>query len=143
MEPRQTGSGGGIEGVPALSGSFESLPLSERQIEDGNEARPEHRNEVGAVQAEVAQIAMPALPVPILTAIPSTSAQGTGVPIDDTVPITANDDDLIEKEWVDKAKKILAETRDDPYRRESEVSKLQIEYIRKRYGREIGAASVE
>lgn len=44
---------------------FESLPLSERQIEDGNEARPEHRNEVGAVQAEVAQIAMPALPVPI------------------------------------------------------------------------------
>ena len=56
MEPRQTGSGGGIEGVPALSGSFESLPLSERQIEDGNEARPEHRNEVGAVQAEVASL---------------------------------------------------------------------------------------
>ena len=40
--------------------------------------------------------------------------------------------------WVDKAKKIIAETKDDPYRREREVSKLQIEYIRRRYGREIG-----
>jgi len=143
MEPRQTGSGGGIESVPALSGAFESLPIAERRVEGGNETRPEHRNEVGVVQAEVAQIAMPALPVPILTTAPSTSQQAAGVPIDDTVPITANDDDLIEKEWVDKAKKILAETRDDPYRRESEVSKLQIEYIRKRYGREIGAASEE
>jgi hypothetical protein len=57
-------------------------------------------------------------------------------PADDT-PLIANDDDLIEKEWVDKAKQILATTKDDPYRREREVSKLQIEYLRKRYGKEL------
>ena len=82
---------------------------------------------------EVAQVAMPSLPTPVVssddTASPATS---------DDSPIVANDDDLIEKEWVDRAKKILAETKDDPYGREREVSKLQIEYIRRRYGREIG-----
>ena len=53
---------------------------------------------------------------------------------------TTNYDDLIEKEWVDKAKKILVETKDDPYRREREINKLQIEYVRKRYGRTISDA---
>ncbi len=61
-------------------------------------------------------------------------------PVSDT-PVIAADDDLIEKEWVDKAKKIIAETRDDPYKREQEVSKLQADYLRKRYGREIGISN--
>jgi len=65
--------------------------------------------------------------------------QGT-LATDDGMPIIANDDDLIEKEWVDKAKKIILETKDDPYRREQEVSKLQADYLRKRYGRELGAS---
>jgi len=56
-------------------------------------------------------------------------------------PTIAADDDLIEKEWVDRAKKIIAETRDDPYRREQEVSKLQADYLRKRYGKEIGVSN--
>jgi len=55
-------------------------------------------------------------------------------------PLIAKDDDLIEKEWVDKAKKIVSETRDNPYQREEEVNKLQIDYLKKRYGRELGVA---
>jgi hypothetical protein len=58
----------------------------------------------------------------------------------DDNPIAANDDDLIEKEWVDKAKKIILQTKDDPYRREQEVSKLQADYLRKRYGKELGVS---
>ncbi len=92
-----------------------------------------------AVQAEAAQVAMPSAPTlpPALIAQP-TITQGSSS--DDTATLLASDDDLIEKEWVDKAKKIIAETKDDPYKREYEISKLQIEYIRKRYGREIGQA---
>ena|ERR1700757_306172 len=61
---------------------------------------------------------------------------------DDSVgPSVANDDDLIEKEWVDKAKKIIAETQNDPYRREKEVNRLQIDYLRKRYGKELGTSN--
>lgn len=106
---------------------------------DTVERAPERQPEVGTVQTEAAQIAMPALPTPVVTAQPVTQAAST----DDGVPSVAGDDDLIEKEWVDKAKKIIAETRDDPYRREREISKLQIEYIRRRYGREIGDSGDE
>lgn len=58
----------------------------------------------------------------------------------DDSPTVAADDDLIEKEWVDKAKKIVLETKDNPRKREEDVSKLQIDYLTKRYGRKIGAA---
>lgn len=68
--------------------------------------------------------------------IPSQSPVQDGAHDDN--PIIAADEDLIEKEWVDKAKKIISETKDDPYRREQEVSKLQADYIEKRYGRRIG-----
>lgn len=132
MEPRQEGIPGGVEITPAPSGERTSVPQIEHFPGNG-EIYQDNKQEVGAAQAEVAQVAMPALPTPVLT-----TAQPAQAAVSDDSPIVANDDDLIEKEWVDKAKKILAETRDDPYRREQEISKLQIEYIRRRYGRQIG-----
>lgn len=54
-------------------------------------------------------------------------------------PAVAADDDLIEKEWVDKAKKIVSETKNNPHKREEDVSRLQVDYLMKRYGRKIGA----
>ena len=132
MEPRQEGLTRGVEQAPSRHVEY-SVANSLERPKDNPEVGAQGRPEVGEVQAEAAQIAMPALPTPV---VPSTNTtQGTAT---DDVPIVANDDDLIEKEWVDKAKKIIAETKDDPYRREREVSKLQIEYIRRRYGREIG-----
>lgn len=77
---------------------------------------------VGAVYA--------ALPTPV-------QPQVTPV-LDDDTPAVAADDDVIEKEWVDKAKKIIASTKDDPYRREREVGKLQADYLQKRYGKNLG-----
>jgi hypothetical protein len=77
-----------------------------------------------------------AIPQPVIndnSAVQITSSN------DDT-PAVAADDDLIEKEWVDKAKKIVSETKDNPRKREEDVSKLQIDYLAKRYGRKIGAA---
>lgn len=57
--------------------------------------------------------------------------------IDPITPTIANDDDIIEKEWVNKSKKIVIATKGDPYQREQEVSKLQAQYIQKRYGKEV------
>jgi hypothetical protein len=56
-----------------------------------------------------------------------------------SLPSVASDDDLIEKEWVNKAKHIIAETADDPYRRERAIKELQRDYLRKRYNKEMGA----
>lgn len=52
-------------------------------------------------------------------------------------PLAAADEDVIEKEWVDKAKKIVMQTKSDPYAQEKEVSKLQADYLKKRYGKEV------
>lgn len=132
MEPRQEGISGGVERVPVSTAEY-GLNLPETSLEKRGERGIEQQPEVGASHAEASQIAMPALPTPVITTQPTTA-----IASDDAIPSVAADDDLIEKEWVDKAKKIIAETRDDPYKREKEISKLQIEYIRKRYGREIG-----
>ncbi len=143
MEPRQARPAGASENVPSPAPIFEMSQGEGRRVERGSDDRRESQPEVGMVRAEAAQAAMPTvLPVPVISANDDAGAQSM-VASDASMPITANDDDLIEKEWVDKAKKILAETKDDPHQRELEVSKLQIEYIRKRYGREIGAVSDE
>mgnify|MGYP001156628493 CR=1 FL=1 len=54
-------------------------------------------------------------------------------------PLVASDDDLIEKEWVEKAKKIVSDTHDDPYAQDEAINKLQADYIDKRYGRKLGS----
>lgn len=137
MEPRQHEVAMNAERPPVQGPSFENSASPDRDSQLNVERQIERVPELGKVQAEASQIAMPALPMPILTSANDDAgqAQGTGA------PSLANDDDLIEKEWIDQAKKIIAATREDPYRREQEISKLQIEYIRKRYGRVIGEAS--
>jgi hypothetical protein len=52
-------------------------------------------------------------------------------------PNIADDDDLIEQEWVDKAKAIVERTRNDPYLQNQELGKFKADYIKKRYNREI------
>lgn len=133
MEPRQQEQMRRVEQtpLPPVGGEY-SLP----GYEAGQERQQERVHEVGEAPVEAAQVVMPALPMPVLS-VPTTNVQ---VPAATDSSLVAGDDDLIEKEWVDKAKSIIAATKDDPYRREQEISKLQIEYIRKRYGRTIGTA---
>lgn len=52
-------------------------------------------------------------------------------------PSAAGDVDVIEKEWVDQANKIVEQTRDDPYIQEEAVESLQQDYLKKRYGHEV------
>jgi hypothetical protein len=82
--------------------------------------------------AQGSPVVLPILPTPIL---PDPLDQTTS-----STPIAAADDDLIEKEWVQKAKNIVAQTRNDPYMQEAEISKLQADYIKKRYGKEVKLA---
>ena len=44
------------------------------------------------------------------------------------------------KEWVDKAKAIVSATQNDPYKRDHDVGLLQVDYLKKRFGRELGVA---
>jgi hypothetical protein len=142
MEPKLPEANIGPEQSPdRYSQQFEHAPLPvtpEVGIQSGAE-RVEQRAEA----APAAVNAMPALPplqvIPAPVA-PVAPADDTTTPLVDDLPIVANDDDLIEKEWVDKAKKIIMQTKDDPYRREQEVNRLQADYLRKRYGKELGSS---
>jgi hypothetical protein len=51
------------------------------------------------------------------------------------VPLAADDADLIEKEWVEKAKAIVASTRHDPRTQNRELNKFKADYMQKRYNK--------
>lgn len=53
------------------------------------------------------------------------------------LPDEASDTDLIEKEWVDKAKEIVEHTQDDPYEQQKALSAMKTDYMKKRYNREL------
>ncbi len=51
------------------------------------------------------------------------------------VPATADDRDLIEKEWVIKAKKIIMANRDNPHQQSKELTLFKADYMQKRYNK--------
>jgi len=122
--------GQGIESLPVPPSPETGFERGEKPVEQQGEAAPAAVN------------AAPILPTPVgLPVAPTAAGVDTGTTsTDPDTPLVAGDDDLIEKEWVEKAKKIIVETRDDPHRREQEVGKLQADYLKKRYGKDLGAS---
>jgi hypothetical protein len=140
MEPKLPTPNIGPERLPASYGQN----LEQTSPGSSPEATIERRAEQLEQRSEgvsATSTVVPVLPPPVVLPLPSpttdTTTMSAGV---SNIPLVANDDDLIEKEWVDQAKKIIVQTKDDPYKREQEVSKLQADYLRKRYGRELGAS---
>jgi hypothetical protein len=52
-------------------------------------------------------------------------------------PTIADDVDVIEKEWVDKTEDIIAKTAGDPHAEEEAIEDLTIDYMKKRYDKDI------
>ncbi|HEX6416075.1 MAG TPA: hypothetical protein VFZ62_00960 [Candidatus Saccharimonadales bacterium] len=121
--------GQNLEHAPMPPNPETAIERAPEQFEQRSEAPPAAVNQAPTLP-----------PVVIPPAVPAPVKDDAAAPATDDMPAVANDDDLIEKEWVDKAKKIIVDTKDDPYRREQEVGKLQAEYLRKRYGRELGVS---
>lgn len=108
------------------------------QMHGASAERFEQKSESGSRAADAATISLPQVNSAPATAGPVASPSSD---LDNDMPLSAADDDLIEKEWVDKAKQIISKTKDDPYQREREISRLQVEYLKKRYGKELGSSS--
>ena len=75
------------------------------------------------------------LPLPSDAAIPTVQAPtGKGSTSAIVTPVKAADDgDLIEKEWVNKAKAIVERTRDDPHKQSQELTGVKVDYMKQRY----------
>jgi hypothetical protein len=128
--------GARVEQAPVVFESIkERMPdLSSGEI-NGPDAVEAKKNADRGVSAAQEMILSTSLPAPVVE-------DGSAVIIATTNdnPAIAGDDDLIEMEWVKKAKKIIYETQDNPHLREEEVNKLQIDYVEKRYGRKVSEA---
>ncbi len=54
-----------------------------------------------------------------------------------TTGMIADDADLIEKEWVIRAKGIVLQTKDDPHTQNREMNKVKADYLKKRYNKDL------
>lgn len=67
-----------------------------------------------------------------------TKAPNAAIPTTNNVVNNLPDDgDLIEKEWVEKAKQIVEKNRDDPYKQSEELTVFKADYMKKRYNKDI------
>ena len=80
---------------------------------------------------------LPPLPVSNTTPVNATHTDDSSTTTSVTNPSTAEDNDLIEKEWVAKAKQIVASTATDPYIQSQQVSQLKADYMSKRYNKTV------
>jgi hypothetical protein len=109
-------------------------------LKQGTEVNPEFLPAIGATPQPAVPPVLPQGVSPgVLTSIPvpSPAQQPPTQSVPVSTPELAEDVDLIEKEWVDKAKAIVAHTKDDPHRQNKEINKIKADYIKKRYNRDI------
>jgi len=69
--------------------------------------------------------------------IPGLTPAAAGVAAVADEAMLAEDGDLIEKVWVQKAKEIVERTRNDPYNKNLEINKVKKDYIQKRYQKDV------
>ncbi len=85
----------------------------------------------------------PAVGVPLAGDLPQALNGGTSVPPSAipggmaALPDDATDTDLIEKEWVVKAKDIIVHTQNNPYEQQKAMSHFKADYMKKRYNKDI------
>lgn len=114
-----------------------SAPSVDSRLERGQE-RVEQAAEGGARVSDAAAFAT-SMATPVVP-VQQDPPQVAPPPTTSTTPLVAGDEDLIEKEWVDKAKEIIEQTKDDPHARTQKVNELQRDYLQKRYGKVVGAS---
>jgi hypothetical protein len=84
------------------------------------------------------QGALPAIPV--IPVIPTDDSQLTATDDESTSSASTkalDDKDLIEREWVDKAKAIVEHTAEDPFKQTEEMSGLKADYLHQNYNKSI------
>lgn len=125
---------------PQLPGQEKPAP-SEAAPDVG--AATEQRNmEQPAAQAPVdpaqaAQSAQTAATAGANVPIPGLAPAAAGVAAVADEALLAEDGDLIEKAWIQKAKEIVERTKNDPYNQNIEINKVKKEYIQKRYNKDV------
>lgn len=118
----------------------EKGPNTEVSQPIGEESNDSRTIEAAPSRQEASPANQPPVQIPV---VPQTSVQDytKTTPVNTTSTTLQKDDndliagegDRIEKQWVDRAKAVIAQTQDDPKRQKDEISKIKAEYIKKRF----------
>lgn len=141
MQPEFSPTPRSVEQAPDNPGYSYEIPPNYASPE---REQAQHERTAERSPIEIAPAMPPQAPVQIPPVTPPTFQPQTSDGVDlaqGANPINANDDDVIEKEWVDRAKQVLSQTREDPYQREKAIGELQRDYLMKRYGKQLGSTA--
>ena len=117
-------------------------PVSEQLVPG---AAPEYMPVTPEAQPSIAQGA-PVMPAPQPQSmqpvqLPPTQAQPLSpLTTQATTTVAASTDEEIDRMWVNKAKKIVEQTRHDPFLESQEIGKVKVEYLKTRYNKDIKVA---
>ena len=112
----------------------------EAQREQAVELRPGDEATTGKQQLPSGVSTLPPIPtIPAAPSMPSPGGPGATTKASNaaTSDLPADDVDLIEKQWVSRAKAIVAGTQDDPYKQKKELNKAGADYLKKRFNKSI------
>ena len=134
MNPNREGTQSGFEELPAQT---ESLETDNKGHDKGHE-KPAARPEAAGKQAKAP--ALPAIP----DDIPVADTPAIGLPAEDNAAQDqtsyshqASDSDHIDPAWLNKAKAVISQTRNDPYEQKLQMSRVKAEYIQKRFNKKV------
>ncbi|HVW22956.1 MAG TPA: hypothetical protein VHB51_00505 [Candidatus Saccharimonadales bacterium] len=114
----------------AGSGQQEQLPAQPEIVSGAPEQAP--------VSSSAGPVAMPTMTMPTMpTQTVSLPQSGVAQTTSTSTPMVAEDNDLIEKEWVNKAKQIVERTKEDPHQQNKELTVFKADYLQKRYNKTI------
>lgn len=122
------------EQLPPVVAPGESLPQVAPSETVANPERGEQQ--LGAAGAAVQQAYGDDSSAAVAPIVAST-ADPVADPALAATPLPGADIDVIEKEWVEKAKSIVAKTKDDPREQSIELTGMKREYIEKRFGKSL------
>lgn len=122
---------------PEWASSFESANQSSQEAPHNPQDALEVREQTHETQASTGNDSDATQPIVLPQVAPTTVM---GVSADDSAqaqgtPQIADDVDVIEIEWINRAKEIINRTSNDPHSQEQEIDKLHQAYLQKRYGR--------
>jgi hypothetical protein len=128
------------------AGNLGPQPQSEvpKQDQEGQEASTERAIEQRKVSEGTPAKQTPKFPPQTAPPAPPPIQQHTQIPVQTpsqsaspSAGLHAKDADLIEKEWVQRAKNVISHTQDDPFKQKNEMSKMKVDYIKKRFNKSI------
>jgi hypothetical protein len=118
-----------MEQAPVANSGAENVPTN--SPEQGPTSAAEQAPKAGSVTTPTTTIPLP-LPANQPASDPKSDVSATT----QLASLAAADDtDLIEKEWVNKAKAIVERTRDDPHKQSEELTVVKADYLQKRYNK--------